>query len=196
VSDAQLGIHQQRVWIRDEVAGIAPFDTVEQYQQTDVLAWIDSGAPLCRTAKPATPARHLVSYFVVMEATHILLVDHKNAGLWLPTGGHVEQGEHPRETVRRELLEELGLASPTEIGAPVFLTSCETVGHTAGHIDVSLWYVVHADQSVPIAFDTSEFHTVRWFAHDQIPYGRTDVHLARFMKKLLTLQRNSAKAYP
>jgi 8-oxo-dGTP pyrophosphatase MutT (NUDIX family) len=40
----------------------------------------------------------------------VLLVDHKNARLWLPTGGHVEEGEDPRATVVRELKEELGLA--------------------------------------------------------------------------------------
>jgi len=40
---------------------------------------------------------------------HILLVDLIKAGLWLPAGGHVEQNEHPMETVKREVKEELGI---------------------------------------------------------------------------------------
>ena len=76
--------------IRDEVASIWHFDELEEIHRADALAWIDSGAPLCRTAKPATPAKHLVSYFAVVDGGNILLVDHRNAQLWLPPGGHVE----------------------------------------------------------------------------------------------------------
>ena len=90
-----------RYSIRGEVASIKPLDEVERIHQADALAWIDSGAPLCRTAKPATPPKHLVSYFAVVDEDNILLVDHKSAQLWLPPGGHVEPGEHPRETVKR-----------------------------------------------------------------------------------------------
>ena len=96
-----------RAAIRREVASIRPFDELEKIHQADALAWIDSGVPLCRTAKPATPPKHLVSYFAVVDGHDILLVDHKSAQLWLPPGGHVEPGEHPRETVVRELFEEL-----------------------------------------------------------------------------------------
>ena len=102
-----------RAEIRSEVASIRPVDELEETHQADALAWIDSGAPLYRIAKPATPPTHLVSYFAVVDGDHILPVDHKSAQLWLPTGGHVEQGEHPRETVTRELKEELGLSCGT-----------------------------------------------------------------------------------
>ena len=39
----------------------------------------------------------------------MLLVDHRNAKLWLPTGGHVERDEHPWRTVEREAAEEPGI---------------------------------------------------------------------------------------
>ena len=94
--------------IRNELCSIAPLDELERRHIAEALAWIDSGAELCRLAKPATPPQHLVSYFVVVDDGHVLLVDHRNAQLWLPSGGHVEAGEHPRETVVRELQEELG----------------------------------------------------------------------------------------
>src|SRR5713101_5621549 len=95
--------------IRSEVTAIDPLDDLERQTIANVLAWIDSGAQLCRLEKPATPPKHLVSYFACIDNDHILLVDHKNAQLWLPTGGHIEPDEHPRTTVIREATEELGL---------------------------------------------------------------------------------------
>jgi len=170
--------------IREEVASIDPFDRLERAHCEDALAWIDSGAELCRVQKPATPPKHLVSYFVLVDHDHVLLVDHKNAQLWLPTGGHVEPGEHPRVTVARELREELGLELADALGTPLMLTSTETVGATAGHTDVSLWYVIDADRGVPLRFDADEFHWVRWFHFSEAPVSRSDPHLPRFLGKL------------
>ena len=75
----------------------------------ETLAWIVSGAEIFRIAKPDTPPKHLIAYFMVIVGDHLLLVDHKNSGLWLPPGGHVDLGEHLRDTVIREAGEELGL---------------------------------------------------------------------------------------
>src|SRR5687767_14543986 len=118
--------------IRKEVSSIEPFDTLEHAHRADALAWIDSGVELCRTQKPATPPKHLVSYFVLVDHDHVLLVDHRNARLWLPSGGHVEPDEHPRATVVRELQEELGLDLSDPPDAPLMLTVSETVGITHG----------------------------------------------------------------
>lgn len=38
-----------------------------------------------------------------------LLVKHKKLGMWLPPGGHIDDGETPDEAVLREVLEETGL---------------------------------------------------------------------------------------
>ena len=170
--------------IRKEVSSIEPFDALERAHRADVLAWIDSGVELCRTQKPAIPPKHLVSYFVLVDHDHVFLVDHKNAQLWLPSGGHVEPGEHPRATVARELREELGLDLSKEPDAPLMLTVSETVGITQGHTDVSLWYVVSADRGVAFEFDTEEFHSVRWFHFSEVPISRSDPHLGRFLEKL------------
>jgi 8-oxo-dGTP pyrophosphatase MutT (NUDIX family) len=173
-----------RAAIRAEIAAIEPFDALEHAHRADALAWIDSGAGLCRTQKPATPPKHLVSYFILVDDDHVLLVDHKNAQLWLPSGGHVEPGEHPRTTVVRELREELGVELIDAPGAPLMLTIAETVGLTAGHIDVSLWYVIKADRHRALEFDRGEFHSVRWFRSSEAPIGRSDPHLQRFLGKL------------
>jgi 8-oxo-dGTP diphosphatase len=173
-----------RAAIRREVVSIQPFDEMEEIHQGDALAWIDSGAPLFRTAKPATPPRHLVSYFAVIDGREILLVDHKSAQLWLPPGGHVEPGEHPRDTVGRELREELGFIAAHNIAEPLMITCTTTVGLTAGHVDVSLWYVVTAARAQPITYDKHEFAGVRWFPYSDVPFHRSDPHLARFLAKL------------
>jgi 8-oxo-dGTP diphosphatase len=171
--------------IRDEVSAIEPLDTLEREHLGDALAWIDSGAELFRARKPATPPKHLVSYFAVVDVDRILLVDHKNAGLWLPAGGHVEPGEHPRRTVERELREELGFETPHPIDSPLMITCRTTIGLDAGHIDVSLWYVVCASRDQALNASIDEFNAVEWFGFSQIPVDRSDPHLRRFLEKLI-----------
>ncbi|MDQ5940452.1 MAG: 8-oxo-dGTP diphosphatase [Candidatus Dependentiae bacterium] len=62
-------------------AGLAPVDVLEKEHIDDALAWIASGAPIFRTAKPDVPPKHLVSYFLLFDeaAKKVLLVDHKKA---------------------------------------------------------------------------------------------------------------------
>lgn len=173
-----------RAAIRGELESIVPLDALEQQHRQEALAWVDSGAPLCRTAKPATPPQHLVSYFAVVDDDRILLVDHRNAQLWLPPGGHVEPDEHPRATVIREIREELGIEPSHDIEAPVMVTCTTTVGLTGGHIDVSLWYVVNASSKQPMSYDEQEFRDIRWFEFAAAPLDRSDPHLGRFLRKL------------
>lgn len=170
--------------IRNEIESIEPLDLLEVEHRADALAWVDSGVGLVRLTKPATPPKHLVSYFSVLDGESILLVNHTNAQLWLPTGGHVNIGEHPRETVSRELLEELGFLPSHEIGPPLMVSCTVTSGRTAGHTDVSLWYVVHAKQSQVLKFDDSEFASVRWFPFLELPLARSDPNLSRFVEKV------------
>jgi len=173
-----------RATIRQEIERIEPLDEIEQASKDDVLAWIDSGVQLCRLQKPDVPAKHLIAYFALIDGDHILLVDHINAQLWLPTGGHVEPNEHPRSTALREAKEELSIEGEFLHDHPVFLTITETVGRTAGHTDVSIWYTLRGNRSAKLTFDGSEFHSVRWFHKNDIPMQRTDQHMARFLNKL------------
>jgi 8-oxo-dGTP diphosphatase len=168
------------------IAAIEPLDLVEAAHQADALAWVRSNAPLYRIQKPATPPKHLVVYLAVFDpiAQRLLLVDHRNAGLWLPPGGHVEPEEHPRETARREAWEELELHADFMDNEPRFLTITSTVGADAGHTDVTLWYLLRGDSASAARVDMSEFHRVVWFSLDALPYPRTEPHLARFIEKV------------
>ena len=148
--------------VRQVVAAMLPFDETEASHRRDTLDWIDSGAPLWRTAKPATPPEHLVAYAVVVDPAQsaALLVDHRLAKRWLPPGGHVEPGEHPAASAHRELTEELGLTPtphPAANGEPVLITRTKTVGLTAsgpyrpsrpGRRPVSSWITTRRPDSV------------------------------------------------
>jgi 8-oxo-dGTP diphosphatase len=178
-----------RTEIERMVHSLVPFDTEEQEHLTFTNDWIASGAEIFRTAKPAIPDPHLVSYFLLVDGAEnkVLLVDHKKAGLWLPAGGHVEVNEHPKETVKREITEELGIQADFLSHNSFFLTKAKTVGQTAGHTDISLWYILKGCSSATYAFDKEEFLQVRWFSPTEIPYERSDPHLMRCIKKLISL---------
>jgi 8-oxo-dGTP diphosphatase len=172
--------------IAEIITSVEPLDELERAHRDSTLEWIRSGAPIFRTAKPDVPPKHLVSYFALVDEARgkLLLVDHKLAGLWLPSGGHVEPGEDPKATVVRELSEELNLAAEFVRESPLFITVTQTVGAVSGHTDVSLWYLLRGDSSRAIEFDRGEFHGVRWFSFDEIPYERSDPHMRRFVAKM------------
>lgn len=175
--------------IYDAIANICPIDLLEHKHLCETLAWIKSGAQIFRITKPDLPKKHLVSYFVLFDraTARILLVDHKNAKLWLPTGGHVEIDENPKDTVTRECIEELGVVADFLYEVPLFITVTDTVGLTAGHTDVSLWYVLKGNCQETYIFDDAEFNAIKWFALNEIPYDRTDPHMPRFIAKLQEL---------
>lgn len=174
------------------VGAIDPLDDLEKAHQADTLAWIASGSPIYRTAKPATPAKHLVAYCVLVDSYRqsVLLVDHRDAGRWLATGGHVDPGENPADAAKRELHEELAVSTAFVDGLheiPLFVTCSVTGGVSAGHTDVSLWYAFAGSEDDRLHPDPGEFADVRWWPMDQVRHGdgtRFDPNLPRFIDKL------------
>lgn len=167
-----------------------PLDNIEKKHIRFALDWIESGSEIFRIEKPATPDIHLVSYFVIVspEMNQILLVDHKKAGLWLPPGGHVDPGEDPKETVRREAKEELGIDAEFFFDEPLLLTVTKTVGNVVRHTEVSLWYLLKGDPGQVLDYDPNEFHQIHWFGINEIPVDNTDPHMKRFIEKMLRNQ--------
>lgn len=180
--------------IQQIIESITPFDEIEAGHISNAVEWVRSGEELCRIEKPDMPPKHLVSYFVVIDPQKekILLMDHIKAGLWLPSGGHVEKGEHPKITVEREVLEELNMPADFIHDVPLFLTQTVTVGKTAGHTDVSLWYVLRADSEKEIMYDSGEFNGYRWFPYEEIlatNIEKFDPHMHRFTMKWMQFIR-------
>jgi 8-oxo-dGTP pyrophosphatase MutT (NUDIX family) len=168
------------------IQAIRPHDALEASQIEATVAWIASGAPLYRLNKANDPPQHLVAYFTLYDVVQqkLLLVDHKKAGLWLPSGGHVEMDEEAQETATRECLEELSVEAIFLSPTPLLLTVTPTVGSVARHTDISLWYLLQGDCRRSLHFDEAEFHQVSWFSLDALPLERADPHLARFTAKL------------
>lgn len=177
--------------IAKDVAGIVPYDELEQHHKQHVYEWLESGANPFRLKKPDIPPKHLVSYFVLVDPEHrsVLLVDHIKAQLWLPSGGHVEPNEAPRNTVIREAKEELNIQATflRNNDKPFFITVTQTVGLTPGHTDVSLWYLLRGSVHDNMQYDRSEFTDVEWYTLDEIAQTDPvifDPHLQRFAAKL------------
>ncbi|HUN35684.1 MAG TPA: NUDIX domain-containing protein [Trebonia sp.] len=174
------------------VSGVCPLDDREACDQASILEWIASGEPIFRTVPPATPPRHLVSYFALIDSARrlVLLGDHVKSGLWLPSGGHVEDGEDPRDTATREALEELGVRARFHeqlgCGRPFFLTITPTVGEHS-HEDASLWFVLNCDRDASLDPDPREYRGISWFSLDSPdgwPASRFDPEMGRFTTKV------------
>ena len=174
-----------RSLVAELTAAVRPFDAREATGQADILGWIASGQPLFRTVPPDVPPKHLVSYFVPVDEKKrsVLLGAHRKAGLWLPPGGHVEDGEDPRQTVVREAQEELGI-TPAVPAKPFFLTVTATNARVS-HLDVSLWFLIEVDEDAQLHPDPREFSDVRWLPLSQSwPDSTYDPEMGRFAAKL------------
>ena len=174
------------------IEGVSAYDELEANHRADALGWLRSTSDVFRRSPPATPAKHLVAYFLLGDPADasVFLVHHRKAGLWLPTGGHVEVGEDPADTVRREAPEELGVPARFAFGAPrpLFVTVTDTVGDArARHTDVSLWFLLDGSRSEPLSPDEREFSAARWWSRPEVAAadpGTLEPHLPRFLAKL------------
>lgn len=189
--------------IRDEIANIIsqikPFDLEEQIHIKDALNWIASGVEIFKIKSPDIPPKHIVSFSVLFDPKEkkILLLNHRKALLMLASGGHLNKNEMPLAAAERELIEELEI-DPIPMflnsGAPFFVSQIETVGLTAGHIDVDLWYIFEGDSSQLINDQSEEFQREfsghQWLTLDEIlsmPIEKFDANMHRFVKKLKSI---------
>jgi 8-oxo-dGTP pyrophosphatase MutT (NUDIX family) len=182
-------MHPATAVVADIVAAITPLDTLEQEHIRETLSWLAATDDIFRREPPATPPQHLVSYVVVVDpdVRTVLLGAHRKSGLHLPMGGHVDPGEDPLHTARREAAEELGTSADfTVVGeSPLFLTVTRTVGPHS-HRDVSLWYVIRGHRNHPFTLDPREFAGGGWWEIDRDTLPESDPHMSRFLTKLRT----------
>lgn len=175
------------------VSGIEPADDLGREHKRNALSWLAGTDDIFRRVMPRTPSAQLGSYLLLVDrpTASVLLCDHRLSGLWLPAGGHVEPGEHPLGTVRREAVEELGVTAQPDAAfgdRPFFLTMTETVGPPAmRHVDVSLWFALAGRVGQPLRPDQREFVRVRWWTSAELRHVGLDQfepHLLRALDAL------------
>lgn len=109
---------------------------------------------------------HVCAFFLPVHTASqsVYLVHHIKADDWIPPGGHIDPGETPLETVKREYQEELSYHIAAE---PVRLVNL-TVKHIRNHRHPCLthydfWYTVAMKDKISFTFDRGEFYSAAWF---------------------------------
>lgn len=134
------------------------------------------------------PDRHFVATGYVVQDGKTLLLFHKKLQMWLPPGGHIEEGELPDEAVLREIREETGLEAeivspkrrpdPQEKGVRYLHmpnhVQLEDIPNHPQHIDLIYFCRVAGGQA---KFDPKESDAMRWHSLDDLagPHIRDEV---------------------
>jgi ADP-ribose pyrophosphatase YjhB (NUDIX family) len=115
--------------------------------------------------------------FVVRDGK-TLLHKHRKLGLWLPPGGHVDEGETPDQAVLREVKEETGLdaefvvpkRSPDPKGGveyqhPPQMVQVEPIPGHNHHLDLIYYLRAHEGELRPGDGESADW---RWHTHDEL----------------------------
>ncbi len=132
-------------------------------------AWLDR-VQHGRLTRDEDAENHLCVYFAGYDAVNrqVFLGHHKKSGLWLFNGGHVDIGELPSETMKREAGEEWGKHIQLEQVYTPSLIAITQVQESAKqrcrtHYDV--WYFVPLDKQTfkpDDALLATEFFEIGW----------------------------------
>ena len=123
---------------------------------------VNSHQPL---TKDAGANIHICSFFLPYnpKTKEIFLIDHIKGKDWMPPGGHIEKGEMPIDTVRREFKEELSFKLTTE-KIKLFNISVKKINKSERgcmtHFD--FWHLIYTAK-VDYLIDKGEFYGGGWF---------------------------------
>jgi len=110
---------------------------------------------------------------IVIEGEKVLLARRANAPWkdgWGSPGGFCEAGEHPIETVEREVLEETGLRVRVDAYLGVWVdTYADDPGEPGATVINVAYYRATSIGGDESAFDRAEVSELRWFAWDELP---------------------------
>lgn len=112
---------------------------------------------------------------IVVEGGKVLLVRRACApwqGAWCSPGGFCEVGEHPIETVQREVLEETGLHVAVTGYIGVWVDSyADRPDQDADTINVAYYHaILLSDDATSVDGAGPEVSEVRWFEWDELPH--------------------------
>jgi 8-oxo-dGTP pyrophosphatase MutT (NUDIX family) len=113
----------------------------------------------------------------IVHKDEVLLINHKELGMWLPVGGHVELHEDTDQALEREIQEECGLKvkifgdphrklsrNVKPLRLPQFM---DIHGINKTHKHMNLIYFAQA-QSANAKLAKKEHHGIKWFGADEL----------------------------
>jgi 8-oxo-dGTP pyrophosphatase MutT (NUDIX family) len=143
------------------------------------------------------PTDHFCVFFLPVSVdpktlrTRIFIVNHIKAGGWIPPGGHIELGEKPIGTLKREFFEELKYRAKDD-QIVLFNLSIIRMNNPRHNckIHYDFWYLVYTP-FIDFYFNQKEFYEAGWFsiseAFDKILYPEYRPVIAKL--KLLPIRR-------
>ena len=169
---------------RRTLSSWAPDDAEQERLRRQFLHRLDAGpAALRRSGRPS----HLTVSAVVLDRSlrSVLLVLHRTARLWLPPGGHLEDGDDSLAAAAlREAVEETGIADLELLSEqPVHLEQHPAPCGAQSHLDVRFALLATAGAVPTVSEESLE---VAWWDLDALPEQR-GVDLSSLVRA--TLQR-------
>lgn len=135
------------------------------------------------------PGHFTVSAFVLSpERDGVLLIFHKKLSRWLQPGGHVEPSDaHPRDTARREILEEVGIAAMSPVPSREGLFDIDIhpipprpLEPAHEHFDLRFLFVAKSREFAA----TDEVAGARWVPLAELSSITTDESVLRAIRKV------------
>lgn len=142
-------------------------------------------------------------YVLNCTGDRILFIFHKKLQIWLPPGGHVDEGELPHDAVVREVFEETGVRAQIidpvgDLGLPIvgpeiqiptpFAVLHEKIpahGEKPAHLHYDFLYKMRAlDEN--LTHDEHEVEAARWYTLDEILKCKTTAGAQAISLKLLS----------
>lgn len=132
----------------------------------------------------------------------VLFIFHKKLQLWLPPGGHVDEGELPHEAVVREVFEETGVRAKivdpigdlglgvggqeVQIPTPItiFHEHIPAHGDKPAHLHYDFLYHLQA-QAENLVHAEREIGDARWFTLEEVLQSKTTEGSKIICKRLL-----------
>jgi 8-oxo-dGTP pyrophosphatase MutT (NUDIX family) len=109
---------------------------------------------------------HICSFFIPVHlpSQSLYLVHHKKASDWIPPGGHIDRGELPFDTIKREFNEELSFRLSNE---PInfFNISIKHIENNPRNtckLHYDLWFTVAMKDKHNFTYLEKEFHDAKW----------------------------------
>lgn len=166
-----------------DIRNIVPMDDNEARDINETLTWIGSANKI---HKPYNMDRHLGVLFLPLspDKKQIYLINHKKAQMWIPPGGHVDEGLTFQQAVELEMQEELQATAKFINSSPFFLTQTLTQGINAGHVDVTAWFLVEGDPEQNYHIQAKEANQGSWFDLNSNVAPLKSQHLSRMLRKL------------